>query len=335
MSVKLSESEQVFWTGTVMTVRNVGSKFMAKQIIQSEDFCCQHDPHPQTFKLELDFGKTKIGFLGAQIKRSVERGDVRRIKITVVDVEGFVLKAKCSDYANNYEWNFAAFNEWAKFYEVANPGAVAWKITCELEYKIFVPSIPNYGSGSSTKQPYFPSDDGLQGDYLKLLQNGNNADVCFSVKGVKIKAHKTILSARSKYFASMFGSRTKENLSGQVEVPDVDPAAFRGLLHFIYGGSAPKNLDNIALDLFVVADKYGLEILKNMCEFHICRNLSTANVVDVLFLAERYNREALMSQAKLVFKGHIRAVERSEELREKLQDDPGFLFRLLVRFVDQ
>merc|ERR1712142_1438574 len=124
MSVKLSELEQIFWTGAVMTVRNVGSKFTAQEIIESEDFSSQRDPNPPTYKLELDFGKTKKGFLGAQIRSSIERGFLRRIKIAVADVEGFVLKAKCSDYENCLERKLEALNEWPNFYEVANPGAV-------------------------------------------------------------------------------------------------------------------------------------------------------------------------------------------------------------------
>ena len=168
-----------------------------------------------------------------------------------------------------------------------------------------------------------------------MLEDAPNADFTFTVSGEDIKAHKAILAARSTYFKNMFQTDMKENLTDKVEVPDADPDAFRGMLQYIYGGMAPKNLEDIAIDLFAIADKYGLDTLKDMCESSICHSLDAETVIDAYVLAERYSLEALMSQAKLVLKGNIQAVDRSEENRKRLKNDPELLYKLFVKCVAQ
>ena len=133
----------------------------------------------------------------------------------------------------------------------------------------------------------------------------------------------------------MFRSNMKESLTNKVEVPDADPDAFRGMLQYIYGGMAPENLDAVAMELLAIADKYGLETLKSMCEFSIRRNLNADTVVDACLLAERFDCAELMSHAKLVLKANIRVIERSEENRDKLKNDPDLLFKLFVQFADK
>ena len=216
-----------------------------------------------------------------------------------------------------------------------------WKVLGEVEYGVspyegkniyFFPT--ESGDSDFEMNVNYASDIGLQADFLKMLENGKNADVTFHVKGEEIKAHKNILSARSTYFTNMFESDTQENLSGEVQVPDASPAAFRGMLHFLYGGTLPKKVEDIVLELFVIADKRGLDTLKRLCKSNICRNLGPANVVDILFFAERLNCEVLKSQAKLVFAANIRAVEQFENNREKLKSDPDFLLKLIVCLCD-
>jgi len=80
-----------------------------------------------------------------------------------------------------------------------------------------------------------PGTRTLNTDLLNLLESGKNADVTFFVGDAKIEAHKTILSARSTYYAHMFDSGMKENQANEVDVPDADPKAFRALLHFLCG----------------------------------------------------------------------------------------------------
>ena len=168
-------------------------------------------------------------------------------------------------------------------------------------------------------------------DYLKRLESGKDADVTFSVNGEKIMAHKTVLTTRSTYFDIMFHSDMKENRSNEIEVVDANPDVVKGMLYFLYGGLPPKNLAEIAFELYVIADKYNLVKLRSICESSICDNLNAENVVDTLLLAEKYARENMKSLARAFFKANIGEVEKAKENQEKLKNDPDFLFKLVVR----
>merc|ERR1712168_1714273 len=100
----------------------------------------------------------------------------------------------------------------------------------------------------------------------------------------------------------MFTSDVRENNLNEVDVPDVEPRFFKGLLQFLYSGLPPTNLDEIAMDLMVVADKYGCKELVDISADNIRKNLNADNVIDALLVADKINREDLMKVAKVVFK---------------------------------
>ena len=195
-------------------------------------------------------------------------------------------------------------------------------------------SISEYEYPRSAKPK--KSVDPLREDYLKLLETSQNSDVTFIVNGEKIKAHKTILAARSDYFRNMFDADMRENLSNEVEITDADPAVFRALLEHVYAGIDPPV--EIALDVLVIADKYGLEHLKRLCEGLVFTNLDCGfwvrgdvTVVDVLIVAERVGCEDLKNRAMSFLSENLNLA--SEEERAKLKNDPDLLFQLFERCV--
>jgi len=305
-----------------MSVGNVGSKFANKETVFSSPFSCQRDPRPKSFKMLLGFGniKGKETWLSANVIHHYSDVTLRKLKFTLYDTQGKIVKSMQSGSLNATIPKGQPFG-WPEFFNVTNPGDVVWRCTCEVEYEGLLPAAP-----------IIPTPNGGMGnDYLKLLESADNSDVTFSVQGVQIKAHKTVLLARSSYFASMFSSDMKESASGEIDVPDADPTAFRGMLEYLYGGSSPKGLNDIAMDLFSLADKYGLKDLQQICESHILANLNADNVVDTLLLAEQHDREELMSQAEVVLKANLEVVQQSKESREKLEQRPSFLFDLFVQ----
>ena len=62
------------------------------------------------------------------------------------------------------------------------------------------------------------------------------SDVNLNIRGREFPAHKNILAARSEVFAAMFQHPTKEKLSNQIEIEDIEPEVFQELLRFIYTG---------------------------------------------------------------------------------------------------
>ena len=74
-----------------------------------------------------------------------------------------------------------------------------------------------------------------------------------------------MLCTRCKYFEAMFGGEYSESNMDEVKLPDTPYDVFLLLMEYLYTDHVHVSLD-IAMDLFEVADKFGVERLKLMCE---------------------------------------------------------------------
>ena len=168
-------------------------------------------------------------------------------------------------------------------------------------------------------------------DFIQLLQTGDRADVIFNVRGVKFEAHKLILSSRCEYFRTMFQfcDNDRTCTSNVMELSDIEPEVFRDLLNFIYADDPPIFRGEATMALLRVADRYGMDDLKDACETLIRTHLSTQNVIDVLLMAERLRCPRLLELAKSFFLTHIDDVKRRPEL-SKLQENPSLLLQLFL-----
>lgn len=78
------------------------------------------------------------------------------------------------------------------------------------------------------------------------------------------------------------------------------------MLHFVYrdaldedeiiassSGSSPLITDTLTAKLLAAADRYDLGRLRQMCESHICKDISVNSVAHTLALADRYHASEL------------------------------------------
>ncbi|KAL3069675.1 hypothetical protein niasHS_015909 [Heterodera schachtii] len=119
----------------------------------------------------------------------------------------------------------------------------------------------------------FETPTNLKDRMKHLFNSGDHSNVHFLVGEEKelFRAHKLILKATSEVFDSMFRFDSKngktENSSAvsSVEVPDIEPSAFRVLLSFIYTDDlSGLNGDN-AMTVLYAAKKYGVDALVTKC----------------------------------------------------------------------
>lgn len=203
---------------------------------------------------------------------------------------------------------------------------IKWNIVFAMEYE--VPSC------SCSRDPQEqPPRSRLNEDYSQLFESGDHADLTFVVQGEDIRAHKLILTVRSKYFQLMFKTKMEESSSNKIHVTDVAPKVFEELLKFLYSGVPPKYVEKETLQLLAVADKYGVDELKKSCESLICFYLTQENVIDALLLADNHNCPDLMLHATTVFKmrsGDLKDRPASEVA--KLKRSPDLLWKLLVSY---
>jgi speckle-type POZ protein len=121
------------------------------------------------------------------------------------------------------------------------------------------------------------------GKLADMFRNQTLCDVQFNfIGGQSVGAHVAILSAGSPVFAAMFQSTFMESLTRQVMITDIEVDVFKQLLVYMYTGSKPKlEEENVTL-LFVAADKYGIETLKEVCADDLLEQLETENVINML-----------------------------------------------------
>ncbi len=104
-------------------------------------------------------------------------------------------------------------------------------------------------------------------DLKKLKDREKFSDVKIICGEMEFKCHKIILAARSEVFDTMFShDDTKESLSGEIVITDVEPQVMEQMVNFIYADSCQANSWEEVVELLICADKYDLRGLKKACE---------------------------------------------------------------------
>ncbi|CAL1285559.1 unnamed protein product [Larinioides sclopetarius] len=125
-----------------------------------------------------------------------------------------------------------------------------------------------------------------------LYQNGLFSDLTVVVVEDEFRVHKSILSARSEIFREMFES--KKDLD-KIVIDGLSKKAASQMLFFIYTGHTEELTIETAVELFVVADKYKLNLLKNSCSDMMVQNLNLNNAIEFLSLSNKHYDENLQS----------------------------------------
>ncbi|CAN6250222.1 unnamed protein product [Urochloa humidicola] len=171
---------------------------------------------------------------GFQVSR--KRGK-RRKKVREVDL----LNTEANTYTNVGEsWGTDKFFEKSVMKEFLQACNGCFTISCDMSI------IISHVEDQSTIQ--IP-DSVLQQDLGQMLRECLGTDVTFSVGDRYFHAHRYILAARSMVFKAQLFGDMKEEDARCIKVDDMDPAAFEGVLHYIYTDTLS---DNYTVDRIMV-----------------------------------------------------------------------------------
>jgi speckle-type POZ protein len=127
-----------------------------------------------------------------------------------------------------------------------------------------------------------------------LFENQVMADVKFLVKGQEIGAHLAIVVSASPVMAAMLEpDKFKEGLTRTVHIDDMEPDVFKEMLRYVYTGTVPQ-LEQMVEPLFVAADKYQIEGLKNLCTEQLIQQLHLNKAVRYLMLGHLHSVPRLL-----------------------------------------
>ena len=107
----------------------------------------------------------------------------------------------------------------------------------------------------------------------------------------KIPAHKLLLAISSPVFYAMFYCELPET-KDSIDISDCDYKSLLELFRFVYSDEVNLNADNV-MQVLYLAEKYMLTSLTNKCTEYLERNVDASNVFHVLPDAQKYKEKDL------------------------------------------
>lgn len=134
----------------------------------------------------------------------------------------------------------------------------------------------------------------LSSDLGVSLDDPTYSDISLMVQDKQIRAHRVILSARSRFFRAMFASGMIESTLKEVTIRDCTYEAFYGLILFLYTdnfyhGRMTSQTAQLALEVLPLAELYDVPRLIQLCETVLieCNVLNVDNASELYEIACR------------------------------------------------
>uniref|UniRef100_A0A914DDZ4 Speckle-type POZ protein n=1 Tax=Acrobeloides nanus TaxID=290746 RepID=A0A914DDZ4_9BILA len=152
----------------------------------------------------------------------------------------------------------------------------------------------------------------------EMFENSIGTD-CMIQCGMKsFDVHKFILMAHSEVFRAMFSHKeTKENVESRIDLMDTSPVAVQHMLTYMYSGSISEDLtDEEAPLVMEIAEKYGLDALKILCQQKLIPRLNKNNVCAMLELADTHNAPLLMDACIPIICINVNELMKSDDWKD-------------------
>jgi BTB/POZ domain len=169
----------------------------------------------------------------------------------------------------------------------------------------------------------------------KLLDTQSMADVTFIVKNEKIGAHSAIVVSASPVICAMLDKDNfQEGRTKTVKVKDIEPVVFKEMLQYLYTGKAPNlDEDDMTEPLFLAADKYQVEGLKDLCEQSLIDKLNMQTIFHFLVVAHLYTAPQLLEASLKFLVSHKTEVWPRVEWKELMKTYPDLFYSASHRMV--
>ncbi|KAK0428896.1 hypothetical protein QR680_011072 [Steinernema hermaphroditum] len=156
----------------------------------------------------------------------------------------------------------------------------------------------------------------------EMLQTGHASDCTILCEGESFQAHKFVLMTQSDVFKAMFSHKDMmENLDDLIRLSDTTSFAVQQMLTYMYSGNLPPLLDDDqASAVMQLADKYGVDHLKILCEERLIEKLDLDNVCLMMHLADHHNAMNLKtacSELVTLNKRQVMGTQNWCELRDR------------------
>ncbi len=179
-----------------------------------------------------------------------------------------------------------------------------------MKFKFYLVEQPKHTVLEASNSPVFDISKTLNDARL----NNTFTDVTLVCDSSEFKAHRVVLASQSEFFKTRFEERW-ETEDNKVDMSDLTQQILEAIISYLYSGTC-ADLDNIAPDLLIAADKYQIPVLKTACEHSMLKTLCVDNAVEYLKFANSINADSLKQQImKFLLSNHdVRQSKQWEEL---------------------
>lgn len=148
----------------------------------------------------------------------------------------------------------------------------------------------------------------------EFVNNELGSDISFVVEGKNIYAHK-IMCMRCPYLRSMLCSNMKESTQKEIVLQEIKYESFLSVLQYLYTDQVNVNLDN-AMELFQIADQFGIDRMRMICESCILSSVNIENAASVLLAADATRARDLRSKCMTFILQNFDAVSKTKAFTE-------------------
>ncbi|XP_071042981.1 TD and POZ domain-containing protein 5-like [Parasteatoda tepidariorum] len=177
----------------------------------------------------------------------------------------------------------------------------------------------------------------LCSDFKHLYESKKMSDVTITVGGVSLLAHKLVLVTHSPVFTGMFDNDCLESNTKTIQITDVDASVFDNFLKCLYCSEIGDKSYDMVRNLYVLADKYAVDALKDDCRDILEAELNEGTVCPLLEMSYLFKDETLKGKAVEFIKQHFSAVSKKPEWLKICEDHPKIasdVLRMVTLFLD-
>jgi hypothetical protein len=156
----------------------------------------------------------------------------------------------------------------------------------------------------------------LASGLVKLFDRQLYTDVTFLVSGQQVGSHRAVLASQSDYFDCLLYGPMIEGRASEITLKETPVEAFRELLRFVYSGSVASVNLTTALDLHILADRYGFPHLKDGIESHLSKIITPENVLLFHSHAQSSSAPLLQDKCEVFMDCHAGEVIASTSLQQ-------------------
>lgn len=148
-----------------------------------------------------------------------------------------------------------------------------------------------------------------------LVNDDEFADVTFLIEGDPIYAHRAILAQRCDHFCAMFRSGMRESVERVITIPNMSRVVFLLLLEYIYTDTVKIDVEH-AIELYIAADLYNLDRLRDMCCTVVRRHLNAENSGPLLQAAAEAHCQVLKELIMAYVVENFDIVSKTEGIKQ-------------------